>query len=91
MSFSAFDVSKTIAAQFTGCRDSRLPDTPLHSAAYEGDIDRLQKFLSNGKRSRDAVDQRNHLGCTPLRLAATGDFIYSRIRFTGRRFVGLLL
>ncbi|XP_076437187.1 uncharacterized protein LOC143276528 [Babylonia areolata] len=72
MSFSAFEVSQTIAAQFGGCQDSSgSDDTLLHTAAYEGNISALEEILSR-RPSREAINQRNHLGCTPLRLAATG-------------------
>ena len=72
MSFSPSAVSQAIAAQFGGCQEfSGSDDTPLHTAAYEGNVAALRESLKK-RASREAIDQRNHLGCTPLRLAATG-------------------
>ncbi|XP_072024235.1 ankyrin repeat and SOCS box protein 1-like [Amphiura filiformis] len=45
-------------------------DSPLHRAAFGGDHTTLQRLLSNPD-NLSQIALRNHLGCTPLRLAAT--------------------
>ncbi|KAK7092639.1 ankyrin repeat and SOCS box protein 1-like [Littorina saxatilis] len=72
MAFSTSDVSRTIAAQFGGCQEFHgSDDTRLHTAAYYGDTETLRELLKQ-MTSGEAINRRNHLGCTPLRLAATG-------------------
>ena len=45
-------------------------DSPLHRAAFGGDLVTLRRLLSNPENISQ-IALRNHLGCTPLRLAAT--------------------
>ncbi len=45
-------------------------DSPLHRAAFGGDLSTLRRLLSNPE-NLSQIPLRNHLGCTPLRLAAT--------------------
>lgn len=50
------------------------PDTPLHQAAYDGDLAELQLHLKD-KNLALKINDRNRLGCSPLRLAASGKFL----------------
>ncbi|XP_064644621.1 ankyrin repeat and SOCS box protein 1-like isoform X1 [Lineus longissimus] len=45
-------------------------DSPLHVAAHEGDLKTVKRILEVD-RNRENLSQKNRLGCTPLRLAAT--------------------
>ena len=57
-------------------------DPPLHSAAYNGDVDSL-KHLLDVPGQKEHINDRNRLGCTPIRLAATGlcCYIFSQIHY----------
>ena len=52
--------------------DDDDPQTVLHEAAYEGDLSRVKKLIWEDKQQKK-INVRNRLGCTPLRLAATGN------------------
>lgn len=63
--------TKAIAVQFKNCEDFKSADTELHVASYEGNTALVKEILSRSP-SREIINKRNHLGCTALRLAATG-------------------
>ena len=46
-------------------------DNSLHEAASLGQTDRLLELLERNE-SREFINRRDHLGCTPLRIAASG-------------------
>ena len=46
-------------------------DTELHKASYEGDLKKVNALLRNCEVVKN-INQRNRLGCSPLRLATTG-------------------
>ena len=58
-------------------------DNILHEAAAVGDIDTLKQLLTRN-HSTEFVNRRDHLGCTPLRIAASGElsFVYVNIIHT---------
>ncbi|XP_014668587.1 PREDICTED: ankyrin repeat and SOCS box protein 1-like [Priapulus caudatus] len=51
-------------------------DPVLHQAAYLGDLNKIKEVLAVGgstdSEELGTIDAKNRLGCTPLRLAATG-------------------
>ena len=46
-------------------------DPPLHQAAYAGDIEKVKLLLQDSEHIK-LINLKNRLGCTPIRLAATG-------------------
>lgn len=62
-------IASGIAARFHGLADEG--DSNIHIAAYNGNTNELVRLLEDEGLSRQK-DRRNRLGCTPLRLAATG-------------------
>ena len=46
-------------------------DTPVHETAYAGNSKKLKSLLSQSEMLAK-INQKNWLGCTPLRLAASG-------------------
>ncbi|XP_012940522.1 ankyrin repeat and SOCS box protein 12 [Aplysia californica] len=69
------DVAEVISRQFRNCLPQAHGESDLHRAAFEGDAVRLQLLLDQiaGESYKfDIINQRNRLGCTPIRLAATG-------------------
>ncbi|GFS02185.1 ankyrin repeat and SOCS box protein 1-like [Elysia marginata] len=69
------DVADEIMRQFEFCLPHSHGESELHNAAFCGDVLRLRLLLEYidfqpGKLS--TLNQRNRLGCTPVRLAATG-------------------
>ncbi|XP_041372320.1 ankyrin repeat and SOCS box protein 1-like [Gigantopelta aegis] len=63
-------ISLAIADRFRDCHFS-ISDTVLHETAFVGDHHQLSKLLLNPE-VRGQINKKNHLGCTALRLAATG-------------------
>ncbi|XP_059141758.1 ankyrin repeat and SOCS box protein 12-like isoform X2 [Physella acuta] len=64
-----------IRNQFKNCFHHTLGESQLHKAAFEGDAARLQQLLAEidaDPERMSIINQRNRLGCTPIRLAATG-------------------
>ncbi|XP_071789221.1 ankyrin repeat and SOCS box protein 1-like [Asterias amurensis] len=55
--------------QKTPRRDT-VSNSPLHQSAYIGDYINIQSILAIPE-NRKNINQLNHLGCSPLRLAAT--------------------
>ena len=73
--FSPQDVASTIALQFDGCQPKTDSCTELHRAASQGDLDQLMLQINNiksGVSDCKSINQRDHMGCTALRLAAAG-------------------
>ncbi len=70
MYFSVFPGTNALLEKMA---TNRGPDTPLHEAAYKGDFDQLTFLLDQPEWKRQ-VNAKNWLGCTPLRLAATGQY-----------------
>ncbi|XP_067686063.1 ankyrin repeat and SOCS box protein 1-like [Haliotis asinina] len=66
-------ISHTIAARFYDC-EFQTADSELHESAHCGDTHTLRKLLAQDIY-KDQIDKRNHLGCTPLRLASTGGHV----------------
>ena len=66
--------------KFAECRSAGDPwksihdwDSILHQAAYVGDVFKVSSLLEGvNKLDATAINARNRLGCTPLRLAASG-------------------
>ena len=48
-------------------------DSILHQAAYIGAFAKLKSLLTDSEHQK-LVNFKNRLGCTPLRLAATGQY-----------------
>ena len=55
-------------------KECRSMDTALHEAAYAGDHEQLKELLYE-REHRKHINSKNRLGCTPLRLAASGNVI----------------
>ena len=51
-------------------RRDTVSNSPLHQSAYIGDYINIQSILAIPE-NRKNINQLNHLGCSPLRLAAT--------------------
>ncbi|XP_071101317.1 ankyrin repeat and SOCS box protein 1-like [Haliotis cracherodii] len=68
-------ISHAIAARFYDCQ-FQTADSELHESAHCGDTLSLRKLITQDVY-KDQIDKRNHLGCTPLRLAATGGHVES--------------
>ncbi|XP_038078238.1 ankyrin repeat and SOCS box protein 1-like [Patiria miniata] len=51
-------------------RRDTVSNSPMHQAAFDGDLKTLQKLLLIADNKKN-INLKNHLGCTPLRLAAT--------------------
>ena len=49
-------------------------DTPLHEAARSGDHNQLKQLLCDREMCRN-INSKNMMGCTPLRLAASGNVV----------------
>jgi len=48
-------------------------DSTVHEAAQKGDLQTLENGLKSAAETEGAnINERNPLGCTPLRLAAAG-------------------
>ena len=53
----------------------RETDSPVHRASYAGDVEKLRSLLGQDEDNEvlnEIMNERNPLGCTPLRLAAAG-------------------
>jgi len=47
-------------------------DSSVHEAAQNGDLDALENGLKAAEAETSDINERNPLGCTPLRIAAAG-------------------
>ncbi|KAI8778107.1 ankyrin repeat and SOCS box protein 12 [Biomphalaria glabrata] len=68
------EVSQMVANQFKNCLPHSKGESQLHVLAFQGESDKLKQLLIliRAEPNRlNAINQRNRLGCTPLRLAAT--------------------
>ncbi|CAL1531206.1 unnamed protein product [Lymnaea stagnalis] len=71
---SAKEVAEEISKQFKNCLPHTHGESQLHRAAFEGDsfcLKRLLVLINADPSKFQAINQRNRLGCTPIRLAAT--------------------
>lgn len=53
----------------------RETDSAVHRASYAGDVEKLRSLLGQDEDNEvlnEIINERNPLGCTPLRLAAAG-------------------
>ncbi|GFO11390.1 ankyrin repeat and socs box protein 1-like [Plakobranchus ocellatus] len=69
------DVAEEIMRQFEYCLPHSHGESELHNVAFCGDALRLRLLLENIDShpcKLSTINQRNRLGCTPVRLAATG-------------------
>lgn len=69
------DVADEIMRQFEYCLPHTHGESELHNAAFEGDVLRLRlllEYIDSEPAKLTTINQRNRLGCTPVRLAATG-------------------
>jgi len=56
----------------------RETDSAVHRASYAGDVEKLRALLGDDEDYEvvtEILNERNPLGCTPLRLAAAGKLI----------------
>ena len=51
-------------------RRETVYNSPMHQAAFNGDLEALRELLCTADNKKN-INLKNHLGCTPLRLAAT--------------------
>ena len=75
MQLSPPQIAAVISAQFTNCQPLSDTQSQLHTAAERGDLDTLGKLLDEMAVDPDRLERinlRNHLGHTPLRMAAHG-------------------
>lgn len=55
----------------------RETDSAVHRASYAGDVEKLRSLLGEDEDYEvvaEIVNERNPLGCTPIRLASAGSF-----------------
>lgn len=72
---SVKEVAEEISRQFKHCLPHTHGESDLHRVAFEGDASQLRSLLesiSSDPLKSETINQRNRLGCTPVRLAATG-------------------
>ncbi|KAH9496067.1 Ankyrin Repeat [Bulinus truncatus] len=72
------EVAEIIAHQFNNCLPHSHGESQLHHFAFEGNSIKLRQLLfviSSEPNRLTAINQRNHFGCTPLRLAATSGHV----------------
>jgi hypothetical protein len=64
---------KTMTKQLTGKRE----DTPLHTAAREGNLELAMEILSNSEEAelKQLLSKQNHSGETALYVAAESGFV----------------
>lgn len=68
-------VAMEISRQFKNCLPHTHGESELHRTAFEGDAVKIRDLLAQidlDPYKHETINQRNRLGCTPLRLAATG-------------------
>ena len=76
------DVADEIMRQFEYCLPHSHGESELHNVAFCGDVLRLRlllEYIDSHPSKLSTLNQRNRLGCTPIRLAATGNKIYQNI------------
>ncbi|RUS91207.1 hypothetical protein EGW08_001013, partial [Elysia chlorotica] len=69
------DVADVIMQQFEFCLPHSHGESELHNVAFCGDTLRLRlllEYIDTHPSKLSTLNQRNRLGCTPVRLAATG-------------------
>ncbi|KAK3759341.1 hypothetical protein RRG08_020264 [Elysia crispata] len=69
------DVADVIMQQFEYCLPHSHGESELHNVAFCGDTLRLRlllEYIDTHPSKLSTLNQRNRLGCTPVRLAATG-------------------
>ncbi|CAG5130323.1 unnamed protein product [Candidula unifasciata] len=69
------EVAEEISKQFKNCLPHTHGESDLHRAAFEGDAEKIRLLLDqidSDPYKFETINQRNRLGCTPIRLAATG-------------------
>ena len=75
---SPLSIADGIALQFKGCLSYNDEMTDIHRICSNGNVSQLSLFFEREESNVDTVsliNQRNHLGCTPLRLAAVGKLL----------------
>ena len=60
--------NQSAQSSITLCHES---DPLVHQASFMGDLEKLQHYMRS-ETHREMLNHKNRLGCTPLRLAATG-------------------